>query len=104
MLISPANNVETIPANDAQTPEAVNKDDDGSTVIIEALQDPLLVLIYKGLPELPYAIFVLDLPFPWIYFFFSRLCEVEPFGKTTNETVRTPFAETCEELKADKVR
>lgn len=60
MLISPTHNVETSPTNDAETPEVVNNNDDSSTVMIEALQDPLLVPIYKGLPELLYATFILD--------------------------------------------
>ena len=60
MLISAENNEETGPTNNAETSEAVNNDDDGSTVMIEALQDPLLVRIYKGLPELPYATFIPD--------------------------------------------
>jgi len=43
-----------------ETPGAVNNNDNGSTMMIEALQDSLLISIYKGLPELLYAIFILN--------------------------------------------
>jgi len=49
------------PVNATETPGAVNNNNNSSTMMIEALQDPLLVPIYKGLPELPYATFILNL-------------------------------------------
>lgn len=48
------------PANNTKTTPAINNEDDGSTVMIEALQDPLLVPIYKGLPELLYVTFIVS--------------------------------------------
>lgn len=82
-------NIGVVPANE----EANNNN--SSTLMITALQDPLLVPNYKGLPELPYVVlFSPAYPFIRIPFALSQLCEVQPIGKMMTDTMHTPFWET----------